>query len=131
MELLTYTKDEEFRLPSYLTDLGNFNNLPTPFTKCDFTEFYRIFVSYSPSAVDFRQLLDSSKYDIENGHINYRIYFYGTIGYAVGWDYDDPSKSTVYRLGCSHQWELITNRTCYRKYRCSKCGCEYEVDSSD
>lgn len=131
MELLTYTKDKEFKLPSYLTDLGNFNNLPAPFTKCDFTEFYRIFVIYSPFAVDFRQLLDSSKYDIENGHINYRIYFYGPIGYAVSWDYDDPSKSTVYRLGCPHQWELVTNRMCYRKYRCIECGCEYEVDSSD
>lgn len=33
--------------------------------------------------------------------------------------------------GCEHTHEVETSRNCYRKYRCSKCGDTYEIDSSD
>jgi hypothetical protein len=42
---------------------------------------------------------------------------------------DEPTR--FLQIGCEHEWAGGQSGRCYYTYSCPKCGCRWEVDSSD
>jgi len=124
--------------PSWIDDMGTFNNLPRPSTEVEEAVFQDIFRAHSPEFLEFRQiqLPNEENEGIKDVHI---FYFSDT---AIAMVHPEGKHGTRYfRIGCHHQWRQMTKNElrersvvfgrCIHASVCSKCGSENVVDSSD
>lgn len=137
MEKLVYIQDNEIPKFNYLADFGSFNRLPQPFKEITEEQFYKQFDTWAWQYKDFRQVCNTEDLTEVNwqGYFDITIYFYSDSAYgrAKKVSKNDCSKYDYkyFRIGCKHEWELVSSMRCYREYKCRKCGCTDSVDSSD
>lgn len=127
--------------PDWIENMGNFNNLPTPFQEESEKEFQAIFSTYSPEYIDFRQVQIADP-DGHNKHTrDVHIFFFCNVAFAMV--HPTPGQPTRYfRIGCHHVWEGMTEQQMkdlhippLDRYEhisiCNRCGSIHRVDSSD
>ena len=130
--LLDHDKQGELR-----TQFGGFNAFPHNWQPCKPAEFWSKFMSYSYEYEDYRQMLPPER----NGECaQARLFFYsdGT-GLAMVRNYDykkyEERAPKLFKFAlCHHDYSVPVpekSYMCYTVTRCSKCGREHAVDSSD
>lgn len=150
MKKITYCDDKDIPKFSYLEDLGNFNNLPTPNKIIDWHEYFRL-QSECFDYRDFRQVLKAGDREFRCFH-NVECLFGHTLGLAVvqpadwhlegGKTFKYAEEPVYVRLGCDHKWEECSrdwcqaNKVphygkCYHVYHCPVCKMVNAQDSSD
>lgn len=138
------SKDTKDLFKNVVPSHGNY--APKGFKKISILEAVRYtrWGSYSPCAIEYRQLLK----DYEGNKLPNMIpanlyYFWDGTGIAIQksyWDENEPIK--IYRFGCAHSYkELSVGQArvegvrhfgrCYHVTKCVKCGHIWSYDSSD
>ena len=125
--------EEKIEKPCYIKEMGNYNHLPEPWEECDLGQALSMIVSYTPIAVEFRQVYTDQK-TIRSVKI---FYFYNCAYGIMHVDHEFKDGKYEYkfkavRIGCKHQNSRETKLgKSYYKVTCPDCGLEYEYDCSD
>jgi hypothetical protein len=110
---------EEYQV-DYIENMGGRNSLPEPYELSDFQQFWIKFSSNIPNRIESRYAYNSDE------HIgSVQIYYFDNVAYAVTFD------KKTYRIGCKHQYKVISKIGCYTHSKCEKCGNDVEIDSGD
>lgn len=143
MKILQDIEDNQFPLPPWLDQMGNYNHLPKPAVPCSMEEFWKTMRIHPIIFMDYRQvyLVEDNDKNRKSLHLHdARLFFFHNQAYAIVIGFDgDPQ---AYRLGCIHQWRELNEKECstrnihhegrcYHVYECDLCGTIRSVDSSD
>ena len=127
---------------------GGYNDFPPNWRPCDPDKFWGRFLVYSCDLQEFRQMMNPAS-EIENyppdhyGHRTVRnahLYFYSDdTGLAMVDNYDHGASKhrapLLYEFAPCHHENRVgvpeKSRMCYHVTRCTDCGREFAVDSSD
>ena len=117
--------DDQFTKPSYIEEIGSYNQLPTPYKMANSKDFFDYLLIETVNYMEYRQvrLLNQPQAPIYNT----KIFYFHDKAFAIIKLRDGI---TVYQIGCQHEWK----RTSYgfdKHSLCLKCGTEYTVNSSD
>lgn len=114
----------------YLTDDGGFNSLPSPYQKCNQSDFLDMLLRWEPLETEFRQVHYDPK-DRMRGVYDVKIFYFHNEAFAYGYDWK-MVRYFFYRIGCSHPHvEHTSLGKCKHQYKCAVCGTTWITDSSD
>ena len=118
-------------LPPFAKKLGGYNESPPNMKEISQDDFYRHLLTYHPSYIDFKQVLDYDNQTCMNVHLF--IYDEGehASGIAIG-EIGNQRKFFSFAT-CEHEWKrsVEESRMCYHVSYCTKCGLRRAIDSSD
>jgi len=137
MHTLKRIRDDEFTVPCWIENFGDYNRLPEPAVPCSIEEFWRHMAVYNPVYIDFRQVYSEGK---DHRLFNTQLFFFYNRAFAVIVLSDGSTQ--VFRIGCSHSWIELDEETCrkrgiphegmcYHVYECPSCKTIRIEDSSD
>ena len=123
---------EEDPKPTYISEMGAYNKLPTPNKETKMEEFYNYLFSYSPDYMEFKQII------FEGVARSAVIFYFFETAFALVKIYENSKLQhvRVFEVGCQHNWKEANVRSvrrvpCLHHYVCPKCGLTKTVDSSD
>lgn len=111
----------------------DYNAAPEGLVEITEDEFVKSdFFVYTPTKIEHRQVLTNNKF-LEL-HMFYVDRASDKNGFAFSTDYW-KGKIRYFRFGCKHEWREYTPTDkpqfkCYHYTKCTKCGAEWEYDSS-
>jgi len=119
--------------------LGGYNDFPPNWIEITQSDFLRRTLMCVPQYIDYRQMYSTKKDGrTKNFHQTYTpatLYIYQDLsGVAVERVYQHNGTYTAKYyafIACVHDFETVTQRMCYSKSKCKKCGYVMEIDSSD
>ncbi len=141
-------KDEEMKIPKWVTKYGVFNEMPEPYRECDIGEFYYWYFVYG-AKVEFRQI---KLPEWKHGR-NCKIHWFHEVAFLLAspykWThipdtrilkYEDTPQ--CYRIGCKHEYKELSVEeselkgykhmgNCFHVIECKKCGFINAYDSGD
>jgi hypothetical protein len=127
--------NESFLKRTGIKDWGDERTPPTPYTKCDISEFWTEFMSYGIRDIEYRQITtDNGDFKYSNVHIlkyNDRAFMIQVNRHNVDGKYIDIPD--CYRLGCIHEYNsvILNNRSGDCRNTCRKCGYSYVYNCGD
>jgi len=138
--------------PAWITDMGNWNNLPKPIKPTTADEFYNLLHENSPTA-EHRQIYDKENIlGVEESYANVKIFWFSRCAILMvlptkwtsrkdgGIVYTDQPK--YFHVGCEHKFRGLGQKECaerniyhagrcYSVGECTECGIIVASDSSD
>jgi hypothetical protein len=108
---------------------GGFNDLPPNWSEATERRLveHRIF-DQSPVAVQFRQMRVGADRPLLSAHL---FFFADGSGYARAVDHEAKRLRWFTFTRCVHQDAVVRSGRTFTDYRCTRCGHERTVDSSD
>jgi hypothetical protein len=111
---------------------GDYNDIPYGWQEVDEEKFIHHFHNATIAKIENRQMYRRDENDVAVELLQGRLFFtYNEphVALVVSKDY----KTFRYFLfGCDHDWKFVENLgRCYNRYKCSKCGRQWDIDSSD
>lgn len=127
-------KTEPLVKPKYISDMGTFNKLPTPWKDITADRYCHLAFTYTPHAIEFKQVRELKEYRA-NIYISYfHKYALGVVP-PQSWTlknqeiiYTEPIRYLY--IGCEHKFQEKTVGHCLHEYSCELCGLQETVDSS-
>lgn len=137
MHALKLIRDDEFNVPNWIENFGNYNHLPKPAIPCSIEEFWFHMAYYTPTHTDFRQVYLEGE---GQAVFNTKLFIFHDRAYAIV--IRSNGQTQAYRLGCVHQWNELGQDQCrsrnirhegqcWHVYECPKCKTIKVEDSSD
>lgn len=144
MQKLTHINDSEFEQPSWITQMGDFNSFPQPFSLINESEYIQLMFRESLKAFEYRQVHLAEWKTVRNAY----IFWKDTYGLAVVepafWGFhsntgkiyyiEDILKEPIlyFRIGCNHKYEQVDvprQYACDHTERCTLCGYTHSYSS--
>lgn len=117
-----YVPDKEVDF-KYLSEPLHYNKMPKPYKEINQKEYFEGLDEWYCDYSAFFQVMDKDAEDMFGESCRANVYC--DFNEEEGWARARSSKTGEYkffRVGCKHDWGLISNDSLTNTYKCKKCG---------
>ena len=121
-----YVSEEEVQFP-YIESGCGFNSMPRPFIEITHDEWFRQTHMWAFQYYDYKQIMNKQDlvemFGTDSGYAEaYIEYGISSAFVEVVKRYGNETIIKYFRIGCEHDWELISSDRISYTQKCKKCG---------